>query len=125
MGHVHVDAEIVGNEARRTVRFLVDTGATWSLLPERLATELGVPLLVEPMRVSLANNEVCLARVGVVQIRLAGREAAMTTLVLPDGEPLLGVEALEGLGLKVDPTTHALEPTRPRAGLLVGVRRTT
>ena len=37
-------------------------------------------------------------------------------------EPLLGVEALEALGLAVDPTTHTLRPTRAHAVLAVGLR---
>ena len=36
----------------------------------------------------------------------------MTALVLPGAEPLVGVEALEALGLTVNPETGELEPTR-------------
>ena len=47
----------------------------------------------------------------------------MTVLIAPQGaEPLLGVEALEALGLMVDPVSHALKPTRAHAVLAVGVR---
>jgi aspartyl protease family protein len=124
MGHVYVDAQVTAQRAQ-TVRFLVDTGASYSLLPRAVADALGVVTLPTPLRVSLANGKPELYPVGTVLIELAGRQGAMTTLVGPDGpdvEPLLGVEALEGLGLAVDPTSGTLTPTRPRAALLVGVR---
>ena len=41
----------------------------------------------------------------------------MAVLNVP--EPLLGVETLEALGLKLDPTTSRLEITRPYTTLLV------
>lgn len=46
----------------------------------------------------------------------------MTALLIAGSEPLLGVEALEALGFKVDPKRGKLEPTRLRAVMLVGVR---
>jgi len=50
-------------------------------------------------------------RVGTVFIRLLGREAADTALIGPAGiEPLLGAEALEALGLAVDPTSASSSP---------------
>ncbi len=124
MGHVHVDAEVT---AQRTasVRFLVDTGASYALLPRSVAEAIGVVTLPEPWVVSLANGAEEAYPVGTVGVTLAGRRAPVTTLVAPDREglePLLGVEALEVLGLAVDPTTGTLTPTRPRAALLVGIR---
>ena len=46
----------------------------------------------------------------------------MTVLLVPKGEPLLGVETLEALGLKIDPMSGKLEPSRAHAVLMVGVR---
>ena len=46
----------------------------------------------------------------------------MTALLIAGSEPLLGVETLEALGLKVDPKRGTLEPTRGHAVMLVGVR---
>jgi len=55
-------------------------------------------------------------------IELCKRTGPMTALLLRGGTPLLGVETLEALGLRVNPSTRRLEPTRAQAALLVGVR---
>src|SRR5215468_11705066 len=121
MGHVHIEAVVTGNTASRPVRFLVDTGATYTMLPETLGQDVGIALLDRPLTFTLANGTEITAQVGTISLELAGRCAATTAAVLPgDIEPLLGVEALEALGLRVDPQTGTLEPTRSRALLLVG-----
>jgi predicted aspartyl protease len=62
-------------------------------------------------------------RVGTVLVRLLGREAGDTALIARRGaEPVLGVEALEALGLTVDRRSRKLKPTRARAVLLVSTR---
>jgi clan AA aspartic protease len=123
MGHVYVDAQVTATQTA-AVRFLVDTGASYALLPQTLADALGVVTLPKPVRVSLANGHEVAYPVGTFVIELAGREAPVTTYVVPDHpgvEPLLGVEALEGLGLAVDPASGQLTPTRARSALLVGL----
>jgi len=124
MGHVHVDALVQGTKVARTVRFLVDTGATYTIISQALADELGIDVLPDyTLTLSLADSSEVEAAVGTLGIELHGRRGAMTTAVLAgDGEPLLGVEALEALGLRVNPTSGTVEPTRARAGLLVGAR---
>jgi len=45
----------------------------------------------------------------------------VTTLIAPAGsEPLLGAEALEVLGLAIDPRDGSLHPTRAHAVMAVG-----
>ena len=46
-------------------------------------------------------------------IKIDGREAPTTILVGNVDEPILGVEALEALGLAVDPGKKRLTPSRP------------
>jgi clan AA aspartic protease len=102
---------------------LVDTGATYALLPEDLIQRLGVARSPRAVRVTLADGSEKDFHIGTALVRIAGREAGATVLIAPVGsEPLLGVEALEALGLAVDPTTHTLQPTRARAVLAVGLR---
>jgi predicted aspartyl protease len=55
-------------------------------------------------------------------IQIDGREAPATLLIGKVDEPILGVEALEGLGLKVDPKRRRLIPSRPYAVRLGGYR---
>jgi clan AA aspartic protease len=122
MGHVFVDAQMSWT-ASETVRLLVDTGATYTVVPADLAGRLGVAISPLPMQVGLADGTTRPMHFGTVLVKLEGREAGVTVLIAPAGaEPLLGVEALETLGLAVDPTSHQLRPTRARTVLAVGVR---
>src|SRR5438309_5414519 len=102
MGHVVVNAELAGAKRER-VRMLVDTGATYTVLPAELAKRLKITVAPRRLNVRLADGRRKFMRVGTVFIRLLGREAADTALIGPAGiEPLLGAEAL---CLAVDPTS--------------------
>jgi len=89
---------------------LVDTRATLTTISSELAQRLGIPTL-KPRKVKLADGREVEAEAGVVSIKIDGREAPTTVLVMGE-EPLIGVETLETLGLKVNPETGELEPTR-------------
>ena len=122
MGHIFTEAELSWKRTAR-VRVLVDTGATHSVLPSDLADHLGVVRSPRPIRVELADGSHRSMRVGTVIVRLLGREAGDTALVARrEAEPVLGVEALEALGLTVDPRSRKLKPTRARGVLLVSTR---
>ena len=122
MGHVFVDAELSWVNAER-VRLLVDTGATYTLLPEDLVQRLGITPSPRPVRVTLADGSEEEFHLGTVLVRLEQRDAGATVLIAPRGsEPLLGVEPLEALGLAVDPTSHTLRPTRAHGVMAVGMR---
>jgi clan AA aspartic protease len=112
MGHVQVEATFIGARGRRKVSTLVDTGATYTVLPPQLAEALHIPRLPKPLKLRLANGQSVEVQVGTVAIRIGNREAPTTVVLLPGAEPLLGAEALEALGLKVNLTTGKLEPTR-------------
>jgi aspartyl protease family protein len=100
------------NERGDEMKVLVDTGATFTVIPKVLAERLGVPKLRKE-RVKLATNGMEVkAEEGVVHVKIKEREAPTTVLIMDCEEPLLGVEALETLGLKVNPETEELEPTR-------------
>ena len=122
MGHVVVEAELAWKRAAR-VRVLLDTGATHSMLPSDLADRLGVVRSPRGIRVELADGSRRTMRVGTVIVRLLGREAGDAALIARRGtEPILGVEALEALGLTVDPRSRKLKPTRAHGVLLVSTR---
>jgi predicted aspartyl protease len=46
-------------------------------------------------------------------MKLLDRDGALPVAIMEVPEPLLGVTALEGLGLRVDPVTGKLEYSRP------------
>jgi len=118
---VYADARVFARRSA-TAQFLVDTGATYAIVPPSLARQVGATALPARFRVSLADGSKRSLRACTMGIELCNRIGPMTALLLPGGEPLLGVETLEVLGLRVNPSTRRLEPSRAQAALLVGVR---
>ena len=90
-----------GKRRKLRIRALVDTGATFSVIPQESARLLGLI----PMRsytVELANGKFQRLPATSVGIRLDGRSAPVTALISPRGEMLLGAETLEVLDISVD-----------------------
>jgi len=112
MGHIHVDVVLRGARAARNVRMLVDTGATYTIIPPELADEIGLVRLPFRTEVVLADGRRALVEAGVAELSVEDRRAPVTVLVMGVEEPLLGSESLEALGLKPNPETGRLEPTR-------------
>ena len=94
-------------ELASTVEALVDTGATFTVVPRALAQELGLPLTGQ-RRVRTATGEVVLDRArAFVQINGQGE---INPVLISDSvdRVLIGVITLETLSLTVDPTTGEL-----------------
>ncbi len=123
MGHVYVTAKLLGKR-EKSAKFLVDTGATYSLIPPDMAKEVGLALAERKMTVVLANGKRSRLPMGLALLKVDGRETGTVFLVGACDEPLLGVEALEALGLAVDPAGRRLIPTRGYAARLSGYRGT-
>jgi predicted aspartyl protease len=100
----------------------VDTGATYSALPEELADEMQIHRIGPKYRISLADGTTRDMDVGSVIFRVLDREAPATVLIGPVEEPILGVETLEVLGLMVDPSSGRLRETRAWTVRLGGIR---
>ena len=115
MGHIYADVEIRASRAARRVRMLVDTGAAYTIIPPRLADEIGLVRLPFRVSVMLADGRQAEVEAGVAELSVAGRRAPVTVLVMEVAEPLLGSESLGALGLRLDPSTGRLEPTRSYA----------
>ena len=100
------------------VNALVDTGATYSSLPEDFLARLGVePTDKRPF--ILANGQQVSYGLAWVRVRLDGREQPTPVIFGERGsEPLLGAVTLEEFGLAVDPVNRRLMPT---PGYLVGI----
>jgi predicted aspartyl protease len=122
MGYVRVTAEIGKDAASlEEVTFLVDSGAFYTMLTQELAQRLGVdtPLSVP---VVLADRREVQMGFGVAYLKLLQREGGIPVGVLDVPEPLLGVTALEALGLKVNPVDEVLEYARPYGPALLQTR---
>jgi clan AA aspartic protease len=120
MGHVYQRLKLSAvNEEELTM--MVDTGASYSLVSPALADRLGVMRWPRRVPVTLADGREIQAEVGQVQVDIEGRIGMSTVIIAECSEPLLGVEALEVLGLAVDPTAGKLVPTRTWTARLGGV----
>jgi len=91
-----------------TTKALVDTGATLTVVPRRIAEELQLPVIGR-RRVATAKGTTELDEcVGVVEVM--GRKAYVHMLVSNDVDiVLIGATTLETLGLEVDTTTGKLK----------------
>jgi clan AA aspartic protease len=120
MGHIYQKVRLRADKAI-TTRMLVDTDATLSVIPPRLAKALGIKRPRRSVRVHLADGKRVRLGADVAVLQIDGREAP-TILVGKVDEPILGVEALEALGLVVDPRKKRLSPSRSYTVRLGGYR---
>ena len=98
------------------VDFLVDTGATYVLLPPNVVDRLGLETRMDRMMM-LASGELRTYRLGDVRLRLGGEEHTTTFAAGPAGcRGLFGAFGLELFGRAVDPVHHRLIEAPP--GLL-------
>jgi clan AA aspartic protease len=97
-------AESAGYEAL----FLVDTGATDSMAPASRLIEAGIRP-VGTKRYELADGTRLEYQFGLAQIEFMGEVTAGRVIFGPDGvEPILGVTALESVGVILDPASETL-----------------
>ena len=115
MGHFNVRARLTGPTGlSESVDLLVDTGATFIVLPRAVAVRLALqPRRV--CRVDVAGGRQEEWPMADVQIALAGIGAPTPCLISDAGVPLLGAVALESLLLAVDPVGKRLIPTNALA----------
>lgn len=94
------------------MRFLVDSGATYTLLPHNVWRALGL-VPGRSVTFTLADGTAIDRPVAECYIILPQGEAH-TPVILgqPGDEPLIGVVTLEILGLVLNPFTRELQPMR-------------
>ncbi len=89
--------------------FLVDTGATDSMAPSDRLTGIGIQP-VGKTAYELADGTLREYSFGLVQIEFMGETTAGRIIFgVPGSEPLLGVTALESVGIMVDPANKTLK----------------
>lgn len=112
MGTFSVNIEVAGSsgERFRVLRAIVDSGATYTLVPQNILNELGV-VPIDRVPFELADNEIRELEVGEARLRLDGRERTVLVVFGPEGStPLLGATALELFNRAIDPVHQVLVP---------------
>lgn len=113
MGLTYIEGVVRGPSGKTaTVRFLIDSGATYSLLP----TEVWQEIALTPKRTEtfiLADGTLVQRKVSECHIALSQGDGH-TPVILgePGDEALLGIVTLEILGLVLNPFNRTLQPMR-------------
>jgi len=113
MGHIYVSLTISNMAASRSkeVEALADTGATLTVIPERIARELELPEVARE-RVETGAGEIELVR-SAARITIDGKQSVQDVLISDFiDRVLLGVVTLEAMALSLDPLTGKLKERR-------------
>lgn len=113
MGITYIEGRVKGpTRKEKQVRFLIDSRATYSLLPQKVWQTIGL----SPKRehtFALADGSMITRKVSECYITLSQGEG-YTPVILgeADDEALLGIVTLEILGLIFNPFKRTLQPMR-------------
>jgi clan AA aspartic protease len=112
MGLIHVTVSLRATQKSRKkyeADFLVDTGATDSMAPAAKLDRAGITRRGR-MAYELADGSVIEYDFGLAEIEFMGELTSGRVIFGPDHcEPLLGVTALESVGIIVEPATQRLK----------------
>ena len=112
MGTFYVTIRVADRFRERYVSLdaLVDTGSTYTSLPESLLVDLGIER-EETDLFELADNRVVEYAMGDIRLELENRERYVPVIFAPDdATPLVGATTLEILRLGIDPVAERLVP---------------
>ena len=94
------------------IDFLVDTGGFYTAIPPRLRERLR--LVPGPLgQTQLADSSIVDVELTWAHLKLNGRQGFIPVEIMDVPEPMLGVTALEALGMKVNPVSGELEVVWP------------
>ena len=111
MGLTRIAGEVRGPAGVvKSVNFLVDSGATYTVLPEDVWQQIGLTAR-RRQRFVLADGTFMEREIGQAEISLPQGETATPVILGQPGDlPLLGAVTLEELGLVLNPFRRTLEP---------------
>ena len=112
MGITYISGTVSGPKGQRTLDFLVDSGATYTLLPFDVWQAIGI-VPKRTMTFALADGTKLERAVSECHIALdAGDGHSPVILGEPGDDALLGVVTLENIGLVFNPFSRTLHPMR-------------
>ena len=112
MDITYIEGKVRGPLGEESIRFLVGSGVTYTVLPERVWKKIGLSPLREHEFI-LADGTVIKRKVSECYISLPQGECH-TPVVLgeADDQATLGIVTLEILGLVLNPFKRTLQPMR-------------
>jgi predicted aspartyl protease len=118
MGTFHVEAEIASiaapDEFVPVERMLVDSGAEFSWIPERILQEAGVTVAKKDRSFLTADGKTVIRSMGYAFLRSSGFETVDEVVFARPGDlTILGARTLEGFGAVVDAGKKKLAASGP------------
>ncbi len=92
------------------VEALVDTGATFTMLPASILRKVGVPQRDMRRRFNLADGGVMEMPITEARLHIGQDDFAVVVAEGPENKYLLGATSLQMFGLIADTTNHRLVP---------------
>ena len=120
MGYVYVNLTVKG-KALKVVRALIDTGSAYVVLDPKTISEIGLHETPYKVDLTLADKRKVEAKLYLAEVEADGRKGPVLVAELDVPTPLLGVYALETLGLRPDPVSGRLEVVGPEGGYLLQI----
>lgn len=120
MGICSVEAAVsAGGSVRERVTFMMDSGAVYSVLPERVWHALDL-IPTRTLEFSLVDGTTIARGVSECRFHYQGIDAwSPVVLGGPNDVALLGAVTLECMGLVLNPLERTLQPARLRLGAIV------
>lgn len=118
MGYVYCNLILRGRK-EKAIRALVDTGSSYIVLDPEIITELELTPTNYEVELTLADKRRVKAKVYVAEAEAEGRKGPVFIVGLSVPTPLVGIFALETLGLRPNPITGRLEVIGPEGGYLL------
>lgn len=115
MGVTNISTTISSLEDKKkkaTGKFLVDTGAAYTIVPKDMVIKLGLKP-VKTQEFALADGTTVKRKLSFAMVEIDGQRAPSTVVLGHKGDSaLIGVITLENMGLMVDPFKRKLRPMR-------------
>jgi predicted aspartyl protease len=118
LGYVYVGLVVRGRGSRR-IRALVDTGSAYIVLDPKTISEAGLFETPFEVELTLPDKRRARARLYLAEVEAEGRRGPALVAEFDVPTPMMGVYALEALGLKPNPLTGRLEVVGPEGGYLL------
>jgi clan AA aspartic protease len=111
MGLTHIAVRVRNRDSQQTFsgKFLVDTGSTDSMVPAGELKRIGITPIAKKTY-ELASGELEQFDISYAEFSFLGESIVGRVIFGPDNaEPILGVIALESIGVIVDPVNQTLK----------------
>ncbi len=110
MGFVKARVKIRGKSEITFEDILIDSGARFTILPLNVAEKhlIETPFEVE---LTLGDKRKVKAKVFIGGAEIEGRKGPVRILTFKEAVPVIGVDTLETLGLRINPVTGKIEKT--------------